>query len=284
MGSPRSRCDVWLILLFGLVGCLEETSAERTGDAETRVAVVSTLLFGRRDDGVAWGFDLDGRVSDDRDAEGCYQEDLVDPEGRDGVDSAFSKLVPVLELTEAAAVEGLIQDSIASGELLLLAEVSGIDDPLDDDCVDVRLWRGAGVPMLGTDGAILDYQTFPTDPDQAPGEVLCAQLIDGVVEARPFELALPIQVLDRSLIFTMKDAGLRVDLNDPEAPFGHFGGGVPIAEIIDIVDDDGALAEIRDLVIELVEGNADLDPDSDGQCQQLSIVFEFGATPAYLFE
>ena len=36
--------------------------------------------------------------------------------------------------------------------------MSRLEDDLDDACVDLGIWRGAGTPMVGTDGTILDSQ------------------------------------------------------------------------------------------------------------------------------
>src|SRR5690349_652528 len=81
-------------------------------DAEPEALVVREILLGRIEDGVSEGFDLDGVVSEEDGATGCGVGDTVTPEGVPGVDNALARLIPLLELTEAVAVEGLIQNSI----------------------------------------------------------------------------------------------------------------------------------------------------------------------------
>ncbi|MDP2314661.1 MAG: hypothetical protein Q8P41_17285 [Pseudomonadota bacterium] len=275
--------------MIGLLALLACTAPDDTGlaaaDPETRAVVMSTLSFGRRaDDGTAWGFDVDGRVSDAGDDEGCGHADLVDADGLAGIDSAFSGMVPALEATEAGAVEGLVQDSLLNGELLLLVEVSGVDDPLDDDCVDVRILRGSGTPMIGTDGGMLDGQTFALAPDAEPAVIECVPLVAGSVRAGPFALTLDFQVLDVALAFHMTDASLRLDLSeDGRTGWGYFGGSVPTADILVIVD-EGDLADIADLVRGLVNAAADLEPNDEDTCDALSVVFEYGATEAFIYE
>lgn len=250
---------------------------------ETYGGVITRLNFGRREGELAWGFDLDHHVSDAGDEEGCYHEDLVDPDGKEGIDSSFSSLVPALEATEASAVEDLIQDSIRNGQLLLLLELSGVDDLQNDDCVDLRLVRGTGAPMLGTDNEILDAQTFVVDPDLPAVELSCMPLREGSLLAGPFSMQLPLQVLDVELEFGMTEAMIRVDLDEEGLRWGYFGGAVPNSDILRIVAEDD-LADLRDLVTSLVELSADMHPDEAGVCQSLSIVFEYSTTKAFLWD
>ena len=51
------------------------------GGGSTELALMTTMVFGRQDDGVSVGFDLDGHVSDAGDDEGCGVADLVSPDG-----------------------------------------------------------------------------------------------------------------------------------------------------------------------------------------------------------
>lgn len=271
-----------MIAALLLLACApEEEAPAATG--ETVTLVMDTLTFARRaDDGTTWGFDLDGRVSDTSDADGCYKADYVTPDGLTGVDSAFSGIVPALEATEASAVEDLIQDSIQNGQLLLLVEVTGVDDPLNDDCVGVQVWRGEGVPMLGTDGQLLDGQTFAVDPALSSDKVECATLTDGSVLAGPLTLDLPLQVLDVEVSFHVEEVYLRLDLTDEGPGWGYYGGAVPNEDILRIVEEENDLGGIRDLVVTLVEASADLRPQA-GVCTALSIVFEYTARPAFVY-
>lgn len=270
-------------MLFFLIAC-KSSEVEDLGPGETRAVVINNLAFGRRkDDGTAWGFDLDNRVSTASDSEGCNKADLQTPDGLVGVDSAFSGMVPALEATEAGAVEGLIDDSINNGQLLLLLELAGVQDRVQDSCVDVRILRGGGTPMLGTDGELLDGQTFGVDPNLPGVEMVCMPLVDGSVVARPFDMLLPLQVLDVELELSMHNAALRLDMYEDGTAWGYLAGDVPTSDILQIVEGEGDLGDIRDLVVSLVNAAADLDPSTDG-CTGLSIVLEFQAMQAFIME
>ncbi|MCB9742645.1 MAG: hypothetical protein H6741_11690 [Alphaproteobacteria bacterium] len=272
-----------LLLLSALLACKgPDTELLECGDSEDRVAgVITGLYFGRRDGDVTVGFDLDDHVSDAGDDESCGNADLVHPDGTEGIDSAFSGLVPALEATEAQAVEGLIQDSIANGQLLLVVELSKVDDPWNDDCVDVGIHRAEGAPLLGTDGRVLDNQTFQESSSVAPALMFDAPLVDGAVTAGPFEMALPLQILDVALEFTITDGQIFIQRDEYGGFTGYFAGAVPLEQILAIVSEND-LGDIRDLVTNLVSLAADMHPDENGDCQALSIVFEFEGAPAYL--
>jgi hypothetical protein len=275
-----------LLPLIALLGCTgDPVDSAVVSDPATYTTVFTSLSFSRRnEDQSTVGFDLDGHVSDAGDDEGCGHADLVDPNGVPGIDSAFSGMVPALEATEAAAVAGLIQDSIQNGQLVLLVELSGVDDPVNDDCVDVRVIRGAGTPMIGTDGVMLDGQTFGVLPGSTPSELTCIPLVDGAIDAGPFALTLDFQVLDVALSFHMTGASIHLALSpDGRTATGYFGGYVPVADILVIVD-EGDLADIADLVRSLVNAAADLAPNEEGTCDAISVVFDYGGIEAFVGE
>jgi hypothetical protein len=266
----------------------EDSTKKKGGDGvceggDSMTGVVSRLTFGRQEPmGVTWGFDLDGVDSTSTDPQGCYKADMVDPEGNTGIDSAFSGLVPALEATEAAAIEGLIEDSILTGELQLLFTIDGVDDPANDDCVSVEVAEGSEAPLLATDGTLLDWQTLTRDPTVARERASQLALEDGTVTATDLELHLALEVLGEPVIFDMMAGAMRIDVADDGYMSGFFGGGVAIAQIMAVSDSDEI--GISELVESLVTTAADLNPGADGQCEELSITFEFEATPAYLFD
>jgi hypothetical protein len=286
-----------LLTLLAPLACRPAAGDTDAGEARSWSVVAHQVTFARRfDDGTTWGFDLDGVNSGAGDDEGCGHEDLVTPAGDEGVDSALSAIVPALEATEAGAVEGLIEDSINNGELLLLVEVEGVEDITQDDCVDVTIWRGGGTPLVGTDGRLLDGQTFAPLEGVEPTLIQCVPLVDGAVDAGPFDFELALQILDVELTLTLVGGYVHLDLGadgqgvasgdtgaGTVAGWGYLAGGVPTSEILTIVSEDD-LGDIRDLVTDLVNYAADLKPDETGVCQELSVVLEFEATEAFIFK
>lgn len=282
-----------VIPLLGLLACGGDdpgsTEAEAPFNTDTpapveatttsRAALVRALDFVGAVDGVTEGFDLDGVVSDGDDVAGCGQVDAVDPEGRPGIDNAFATMIPLIESTEAQALGDLVNNSILNGELLLLLELTEPVDPdAPDACADVTIWRGVGQPLLGADGSLLDGQTLKAvEPDVA----MCVPFVDGVVEARGFDVELPMQVLDVELVFHLEDVALRAELHPDGTWTGILGAGLPLTDIEVILAEDD-IADLAGILRPVVEGLQDLWPDADGVCRSMSATLAFEALPVFL--
>ena len=270
-----------ILLALACTGPLE--SGDCGSPTDTVSVVVSAMDFARRDDqGRAWGFDLDGHTTSGGDSDGCGIADVTRPDGVEGIDNALSGILPTLEATQAVAVSGLIEDSIRSGELLVMAELTRVDHPLQDSCVDFGLWRARGVPMVGTDGEILDHQTFDRDPDIEPGLDASIPLAAGVFQPQGFEVVLPVQILDVFLTFHMQQAQVYGELDEDGYMLGYFGGAVPLTDF-DVLTELSDIGEVAGLLEGLLPLAADIDLDQDGTCDAMSIVFEVEGTPAYFY-
>lgn len=257
------------------LGCSDEPGVCATGDVQTWV--VSELTFARRVDGVVPGFDLDVHDSGDGDSDGCGHADLVSPGGTPGVDNNFSALVPLFESTEAVAVESLVKQSIASGELLLTLSIDGMDDWMADDCVDFTLGRAEGVPLVAPDGTLLDHQTLA--PSQTVAAVSSAGASErGHLSAGGLAFNLPLDILNAELDFQVTRGQFQLQRRYDGALTGVMGGVIPIRQITEILERPDVNL---DAFVGLVESTADV-RDEDGQCSMLSLAFELEAIPAYI--
>lgn len=260
--------------------CPEPTEEPEVCDGEVTTWVVRELTFARREDGRVEGFDLDAHDSGaEGDSRGCGHGDLVNQAGLSGIDNNFSALIPVLEATEAVAAESLVKQSIASGELLLLLELRGVDSWQGDDCVDLTLMRGAGVPLVGPDGTLLDHQTLALDPSVA-SVTSRGEASDLAVQADGLSFRLPLDVLNAELDFEVTRGTFRVQRRHDGVLTGVMGGVIPIAQLVEILErDDVNLQQF----VPFVQSVADIQ-DADGDCSGLSLAFELEAIPAYVLE
>lgn len=288
-----SRTSSFSALLLGLAACAPPDEAAPDAPIRTcdergpgKVAVIQTMTWGRIDTetGVSPGFDLDGRVSNANDRLGCSVADYVSPDGAEGVDNGFGRLLPALELTEFMAVEALIAQSIANAGLLITLELNGVDDLENDDCVDLTVGRGTGDVLLGTDGLLEAGQTISFD-DELPSFTLeDQQIVDGRLIARPFEVSLPITVFDTSLELQLTQGAIELDFHDDGTVTGVIAGGTPTAYIINVVNTEAVDAGLTDIMESLLGLYADLSPNDAGECEDISVNFEYEAIPAYFFD
>ncbi|MCP4804030.1 MAG: hypothetical protein GY884_01655 [Proteobacteria bacterium] len=246
---------------------------------DTRVGLMTTITVARFDGEIADGFDLDDKVGD---SSNCGMGDWTSPEGVEGIDNAFARLMPALESTEAAALESILQEAINNGLVLLTYELSSYDDPVDDACVDVGIGAAEGIPVIGGDGAILSGQTY--DRTDQESWVADADIVDGRVEANGFDLAIPIQILDADIVLDIAQGAIRIDLDEDGGAEGLVGGAVPIDVILDVLYEENVDDSVAEAVDSLLHLAADMDVDGDGECRDISLALEFDATSAFYFE
>ena len=257
----------------------EETCAE--ADATHRVAVVTELRFVRSpEDGISEGFDLDGHVSTLGGTTGCGVADDVDAEGTPGIDNAFARLLPALELTEAQAVEEIIQSLINTGELLLLIEMNNIEQP---ECASASLVRGSGAPYLGADDVINSGQTFDRDHEVPASQATSLSIEGNEVRGDLAEVEIPFTFLDFQTTLRLEQAKLGFHITEDGDVEGMMGGGVAFAELLEIAGKANIDPAISQIIDQLVSNTADLKPDEQGLCTQLSVTMAYTAVPAFLF-
>jgi hypothetical protein len=249
------------------------------------VGVIWSFEFARVDDqGRTAGFDLDDQISTQGSSSGCGVADLVDLDGSPGVDNALGNLIPILELTEAKAAEDLIDDGIRSGDLLMLIELIGIDQTEQDSCVDLNFLRGLGAPLLSTQNEILAGQTFARDPDSPSQSLEGLSMHCGTVEGRPIRTSLPFTILGVELDVELNNGAIRTTLHEDGSMTGIIGAGLDIAYLLEVANHPNVNPDVAELLEQLLNIHADLDPDGDGVCEQISASLSFQAAEAYLID
>lgn len=286
-----SRCLAGLLALTTL-GCKDAEDAPMDSDGavartcdggETRSAVVRSIQFVRATGGVSDGFDLDGAVTAPGDAAGCGVADMTSPDGMPGIDNSFANLLPVLDLTEASAAEEIIALAIQTGDVLLMVQVSGIDDPGNDDCVSVEILQGEGVPILRADGLLAEGQTLGVDPDGVR-TVVEGTITDGVLEARGADLSLPLQILNAVFEVSIVDAAVRLTMADDGSMDGVLGGGVDVEALLASLNAQGVNDQVVQLVGPVLETAKDLAPDDQGNCTRMSTNIAVEGVEAFVLE
>ena len=292
------KWTAWACTLAMTLGACETThlnGADAGGDGSTtpvksthKIYVFDTIGFTRLDkDGHAPGFNLDGKISDGSVDDGtCGQADFIGIDGTPGIDNQFATLVPLIEATGISAVEKLLQASIVSGGILLLFELDGLDDLVNDPQIHVQVRAAFGVPLLGTDGLLLTDQTFhvsPRDPNVNAGN---AVLKDGWLTTAPFDIDLPVQVFGKD--YTLEARGTYVKfhiVDDERIDQGILGAGVTISSVMAIAkkgaEDQG---DILPIVESLVNGKGDLAKNAvTGECDQMSAALQFTGVAGFFF-
>jgi hypothetical protein len=297
---------------WALVGCGSDGDADPGGgvqgvmcpslpascpsSGETRYYLLNTLDFGKvdpTDSTVAPGFNLDGHVTEAGDTTGCGRQDFVSPEGEPGIDNQIAMLATELE----ALLGGSLQRRVDQGRVLLLLEVSDVDDFHSDACVTLGLMVGAlpdGMTeedlLRDADGHLAPGQEIPADPTSldATGQPLTrvpACIREGTLHAGPVPVRLKIEVgLDNPIDLQLHQTLLRAGITPETISDGVLGGALNLQELAEAAEavEDGigtTVCSILPFFADLgEEGGTCLDTAST--CASISTTLVFGGVPA----
>lgn len=236
------------------------------------------------DETIVPGFDLDDRVSDRSDAETCNTEDFTSPppDDEEGVDNVLG---PVLaEGEDEFMIRAALDNNVASGLILLMLEVRGVDDLTTDDRVEVDvlfglLPTGTTMPMLEGDGGFVPGQTFDVDSRSLLDDRMSARvslpgvIVDGRVMAGPGGLNLTVPFGAETITLQLNRVEARFDIAADAITNGVIGGSLDVEDTAAELGGIGGFDE--DLVRLVLRGAADLDREG-AFCTAASIglVFE----------
>lgn len=248
--------------------------------AAAKANLIRRYEFPTELDGRAIGFDLDGRVSGADDTQTCGQGDLSDLAGTPGVDNQLAKMWFAIEPIVGEAVAGLLQGSINEGRFLLVVELGGLDDLVNDDDVTLNLFRGRLDPIIGTSGLIAPGQTVAIDAEFGHSTVEHVKLQDGKLEAGPVAFQLPIDILEADFVMHIFDGRIRLQVHEDGTFSGELGGAIEVQAVMDELLATDAAAEAA-LVAPIFQDNADMGFE-DGACRHFSVAFGFEGTTTFV--
>lgn len=229
------------------------------------------------DDGRIFGWDLDERVSDEDDVEGCRKTDYVGLDGTVGVDNQMAAVLKEVIGATGEAFPSLLANAVREGGISLLFEFV-------DGGKALAIRRGGSAPLLGTDNKILPGQTFELHDDYwLGGTTKVARTADGQLEYGPFALKLPAVVFGIYYQITLVDARMRVDYSSSGTDVtGYVGGSFKLDDIYTIADTI-VVPEIGDLVRAIVPPMADIRSPDTRQCDRISIGARVHGLKAFTF-
>lgn len=258
-------------------------------EPEAEPGLPQTLLLRRISfvevqDGVSFGFDLDDHATALGDDVGCGRADATSPAGEPGVDNAFGPLVSLIANLGGEALQSLLQGAVTSGELLIALRVA--PEPGPTGCHPGEVIRAEGAPMLGTDGAILAWQSFGPSTEIPATPLDCAVTgTDGALDVDGITLRLPLAVFDETIDLTLEGGRARLVPQEDGRWTGYLAGGISVAALRDNVLGFDAIPEaLEQGTVAAIELAADLAPDDDGECTQISVTLAVEAVPMFLYE
>ena len=232
-----------------------------------------------------FGFNLDGKIS---------ARDFEDPNtGEKGIDNQLYRVIGCHNQLRKNIAGERPMIAVAYWETLFeqipawVIEISGIDDPQNDEHVTVGVYRAVEPKRRTATNQTQSYMTFRIDPDSRSQNVVTGRIKDGVITTDPSGMTLigdPLWVQE----FVWHQARLRLQIRPDGNLAGLLGGyqswfsiywqqgshgwGLESQSNIDIPGFYYSLAK-----------TADAEPDpKTGQNTAISSAYELEGVPAYL--
>ncbi len=261
----------------------EDTCDDNSG--ERHVYLIRTLAVARETEtGVSRGFDLDGAVSENNDSTGCGRPDFTSPDGEEGIDNQFARLLPTIESVGGAAFETLVQNAINEGDLLILVELTDVDSLENDGCVGLDVMYGVGTPYLSTDSYVEPWQTYDIDINRPHSRVDEVAIRDGRLEAGPLLFQIPFAVFDFIFPVDLLDARIRLDFDAKQRTgSGLISGAITVENMLEIANGIEGGEQFPPLIDRIGRRMADLRPDEDKKCTALSTAMTIDVIGAFIY-
>ena len=275
------------MMFWLLLSCAQDESryAYLGEDMFVDTTVHSNILrefsfFGTDEEGFAYGFDLDGKVSGQGEEESCGHGDLESPSGTVGIDNQLAKIWTLIEPVAGSIAQELLQGSINEGRVLLALELVGAESIEQDSDVTLRIFTAQGDPDIGTMGFISPDQTFSINTQADFVEVEGVSINNGHVQVGPIDFSMPLDILELQTTLNIKMGSFDFMIHEDGTFHGYMGGAISVSEFLtDIKNTDAA--EEAALVEALFINNADMGYDS-GDCDLFSMAFSFSGTNAFI--
>jgi hypothetical protein len=233
---------------------------------------------------VGFGFNLDGKEK---------AGDFIDPETKErGVDNQLWRAVGCIQNFAAAPPDKPIYafgqwDLTRDSAPAWLIEISGIDDPVNDDEVTLTIDKSVDIIARDATGEAMRDVTFRVDPNSRSRNVVRGRIKEGVLTTDVFDLYI---VSDPKLLpyLNLEKARLRFKLNADGSLSGIVGGyyewwpvywtfaqGGWVIEHATGIDVPGLYYALKKM--------ADADPDpKTGENRSISTAYSIEAFPAVI--
>ncbi len=161
------------------------------------------------------GLDLDGVDSTLSDASSpqCAHDDFVDPSGVRGIDNQLWRLMGCVRGYRPNDLMDRLHKAntmIKEGGYAILMEIAGMDDPVNDDHVEVQFLSSAAPVSLNALGDPMEHVSFNAHADTTyHNAVATGRIVDGVLTTEPVDLRLKIKQQTQDNAVFYRDARIR---------------------------------------------------------------------------
>lgn len=256
-----------------------------------------------------YGIDMDGVDSrGDVAAPGtCAHDDFPGMDGTPGIDNQFYRAVGCLESYQSTGLSNSYEIEMLTGSWGILMTLSGVDDIVNDDEVEVGFFANNDPIQLSPTREPLSWATYAMYPDARYHARARGRIRDGVLTSEPVDVRFHWVVNSIRIDRPLQRARVRMTLSEEGVLEGYLAGYTDVEDLYNFkfgfrtgTDGTGELAPLRlragssigkafvlnyscEGAYQALYRHADADPDPEtGACTSISTQYQIRAIPAFV--
>lgn len=257
-----------------------------------------------------YGIDMDG-VDSHGDAEpppgACAHDDFPGMNGEAGIDNQLFRVVGCLESFQSTGLSNTYETEMLTGSWGILITLSGVDDIVNDDEVEVGFYANNDPIQLSPTREPLPWATYSLYPDTRYHARTTGRIRDGVLTTDPVDVRFHWVVNSIRVDRPLQRARVQMTLSEEGVLEGYLAGYTDVEDLYNFkfgyrtgTDGTGQLAPLRlragssigkafvlgytcEGAYYALHEHADADPDPEtGACTSLSTQYQIRAIPAFV--
>ena len=238
----------------------------------------------------SYGMNLDGNTDGRATANTCAHGNFVTPDGKvQGVDNQLYRLMGCVYgyRSEGYLEHHANRERQDESKGIILIDIKNVDDPYNDESVEVSFYLSATPLHFDTSGRIVPYGSYHIVKDRY-GDTVSGKITDGVLTTEPGDVVLPFYGNDGVTEMINRDFRIEMEINeDGTRAKGLWASYRPVLDFWDYiqkVQHDVPVGQYNcpSLYVaahELADGYPD--PET-GECTALSSAFTFEAVAGFI--
>lgn len=240
----------------------------------------------------SYGMNLDGNTHGRATENTCAHGNFTTPDGRvTGVDNQLYRLMGCVYgyRSEGYLEHHANRERQDESKGIILIDIAGVDDPRNDDSVQVTFYLSATALDFDSAGRIVPYGSYRTVAGRY-GETVSGRIEDGVVRTQPGDVILPLYGNDGYTDMVFRDFQIEIDIAENGARAkGLWAGYHPVTSFWDHIQKvqhnvpvgQYSCPAMYVAAHELADGYPD--PET-GDCTALSAAFTFEAVAGFVID
>jgi hypothetical protein len=242
------------------------------------------------------GLDLDGFASTTArpGPDTCPHDDFTGPAGEPGIDHQIWRAIGCVRgYQKGDQVDSTLGAAIRDGSFTILLELSGVDDLIEDDSVQVRIFSSTDRAPLSASGQLLPGASLAVHEDaRFHSQPARGQIHAGILTTEPIDIRLEFEVQVIDFEYWIRDARIRMQMRPDGSGEGLLAGYWDLENFYTMISRH-FLAESAARFLgytcpgfyAALHSQADGHPDPEtGSCTSLSAAWQIEAVPAFVIQ